>query len=106
MEVILSEDQNSELKSPEAGALEVKQPDLAPGEALKLVFSEYAANTQRAYARAFRDLQIWANIKELQELESFDPLRILEYKNLLKLPPPIDLLIHHPPYVVTILIQP
>ena len=26
--------------------------------------------------------------------------------DLLKLPPPMDLLIHHPPYVVTILIQP
>ena len=84
MEVLLAEDQNSEQRSPETGALEVKQPVLAPGEALKLVFSEYAANTQRAYARAFRDLQIWANIKELQELESFDPLRMLEYKNLLK----------------------
>ncbi len=84
MEVILAEDQNSELKSHEAGSLEVKQPDLAPGEALKLVFGEYAVNTQRAYARAFRDLQEWANIKELQELESFDPLRMLEYKNQLK----------------------
>ena len=84
MRVILTENQNSELRSPEAGALEVKQPGLAPGEALKLVFGEYAANTQRAYARAFRDLQEWANIKELHEMESFDPLRMLEYKNQLK----------------------
>ena len=84
MRVILTENQNSELRSQEAGALEVKQSGLAPGEALKLVFGEYAANTQRAYARAFRDLQEWANIKELHEMESFDPLRMLEYKNQLK----------------------
>ena len=84
MDVILTEDQNSELKSTVTGALEVKQPSLAPGEALKLVFGEYAVNTQRAYARAFRDLQKWLNIKELKELESFDPLQMLEYKNHLK----------------------
>ena len=59
MEVILTEDQNSELKTQENRALEVKQPVLEPGEALNLVFGEYAANTQRAYARAFRDLQQW-----------------------------------------------
>jgi len=51
MEVILTEDQNSELKTQENRALEVKQPVLEPGEALNLVFGEYAANTQRAYAR-------------------------------------------------------
>ena len=84
MEVILTEDQNSELKTQENRALEVKQPVLEPGEALNLVFGEYAVNTQRAYARAFRDLQQWANIRELQELENFDPLRMLEYKNQLK----------------------
>jgi len=84
MEVILTEDQNSELKTQGNRALEVKQPVLEPGEALNLVFGEYAANTQRAYARAFRDLQQWAKIRELQELENFDPLRMLEYKNQLK----------------------
>ena len=77
MRVILTENQNSEPISQEAGALEVKQSGLAPGEALKLIFGEYAANTQRAYARAFRDLQEWANIKELHEMESFDRDRIL-----------------------------
>ena len=57
MTIILTENQNSELRSPEAGALEVKQSGLAPGEALKRVFGQYAATTPRAYARAFRDLQ-------------------------------------------------
>ena len=76
MEVILPEDQNSKLMSPETAALEVKKPSLAPGEALKLVFGEYSLNTQRAYARAFRDLQEWANIMELRDLENFDPVKI------------------------------
>ena len=37
--------------------------------------------------------------------QKFDEI-ILDSVDLLKLPPPMDLLIHHPPYVVTILIQP
>ena len=37
--------------------------------------------------------------------QKFDKI-ILDSVDLLKLPPPMDLLIHHPPYVVTILIQP
>ena len=57
MKIISVEEQNSETLNPEAGAVAVKKPSLAPGEALNLVFGEYAANTQRAYARAFRDLQ-------------------------------------------------
>ncbi|MBC8258217.1 MAG: site-specific integrase [SAR324 cluster bacterium] len=84
MEVISAEEQNPELNIQEAAVFEVKKRSLDPAETLNLVFGEYAANTQRAYARAFRDLQQWANISELQELESFDPLRMLEYKNQLK----------------------
>ena len=37
--------------------------------------------------------------------QKFDEI-ILDSVDLLKLPPPMDLLIRHPPYVVTILIQP
>ena len=65
MEVVLVEDQNSEPETRGKKALEVVKPGLEPSEALNLVFGEYAANTQRAYARAFRDLQQWANVKEL-----------------------------------------
>ena len=84
MEIISAEEQISEMPNPEAGEVAVNQPSLAPNEALKLVFGEYAANTQRAYARAFRDLQEWADIRELREMEDFDPLLMLEYKNQLK----------------------
>ena len=84
MEIISAEAQISEMPNPEAGAVAVNKPSLAPNEALKLVFGEYAVNTQRAYARAFRDLQVWADIRELREMEDFDPLRMLEYKNQLK----------------------
>ena len=52
MEIISVEEQNSEMPNPEAGVVAVQKPSLAPNEALKLVFGEYAANTQRAYARA------------------------------------------------------
>ena len=84
MEIILPQDQNPEQIAAETDALEVQQPGIAPGEALNLVFGEYAANTQRAYARAFRNLQEWAEIKELREMENFEPLRMLEFKNHLK----------------------
>ena len=84
MEVVLAKNQNSELKKQGNREIEVKQSSLDPSEALNLVFGEYAANTQRAYARAFRDLLQWAKIKELDELENFDPLRMLDYKNQLK----------------------
>jgi integrase/recombinase XerD len=84
MEIISAEEHTPEMPNPEAGAVAVQQPSLGPNEALKLVFGEYAANTQRAYARAFRDLQVWADIRELREMEDFDPLRMLEYKNQLK----------------------
>ncbi|MBL4824071.1 MAG: tyrosine-type recombinase/integrase [SAR324 cluster bacterium] len=84
MKIISVEEQNSETLNPEAGAVAVKKPSLAPGEALNLVFGEYAANTQRAYARAFRNLQEWAELKELREMENFEPLRMLEFKNHLK----------------------
>ena len=84
MEIISVEEHNSEIQNTEAAAVTVKHSSLAPNEALKLVFGEYAANTQRAYARAFRDLQEWADIRELREMENFDPLKMLEYKNQLK----------------------
>ncbi|MEC8981231.1 MAG: integrase, partial [SAR324 cluster bacterium] len=74
MEIISAVEQIPETPNPEAGAVAVNQPSLPPNEALKLVFGEYAANTQRAYARAFRDLQEWADIRELREMEDFDPL--------------------------------
>ena len=67
MEVVLAKNQNSELKKQGNREIEVKQSSLDPSEALNLVFGEYAANTQRAYARAFRDLLQWAKIKELDE---------------------------------------
>ena len=84
MEIISVEEHNSEIQNTAEPAVVVKHSSLAPNEALKLVFGEYAANTQRAYARAFRDLQEWADIRELREMENFDPLRMLEYKNQLK----------------------
>jgi integrase/recombinase XerD len=84
MKIISVEEHNSKIQNPEAAAIAVQHSSLAPNEALKLVFGEYAANTQRAYARAFRDLQEWADILELREMENFDPLRMLEYKNQLK----------------------
>ena len=84
MEIISVEEHNSEIQNTEAAAVAVKHSSLAPNEALKLVFGEYAANTQRAYARAFKDLQEWGDIRELREMEDFDPLRMLEYKNQLK----------------------
>ena len=84
MEIISAEEQNSEMPNLEVGVVAIEKPSLEPNEALKIVFGEYAANTQRAYARAFRNLQEWANIRELREMEDFDPLRMLEYKNHLK----------------------
>ena len=68
----------------ENSVLSLRKKSISPVEALNLVFGEYAANTQRAYAKAFRDLQDWADIKELSEMEDFDPLRMLEYKTHLK----------------------
>ena len=84
MEIISVDEHNSEIQNTEAADVAAKHSSLAPNEALKLVFGEYAANTQRAYARAFRDLQEWGDIRELREMENFDPLRMLEYKNKLK----------------------
>ncbi len=84
MKIISVEENFSQPLNPETGALEVSTPVVAPAKALELVFGEYSPNTQRAYARAFRDLQDWAGIRELREMESFDPLRMLEYKNFLK----------------------
>ena len=84
MEIISSEEQHSEMPNLEVGVIAVQKPNLAPNEALKMVFGEYAPNTQRAYARAFRDLQEWSDVRELREMENFDPLRMLEYKNQLK----------------------
>tara|TARA_B100000700_G_C14982584_1_gene827164 strand:- start:754 stop:1737 length:984 start_codon:yes stop_codon:yes gene_type:complete len=56
---------------------------ISPVEVLNLVFGEYASNTQRAYARAFKNLQDWADIKNIDEMEDFDPLKILEFKKYL-----------------------
>jgi len=78
--MILSKDQELENKDLEISELRVNQNKIGPVEALNLVFGEYAANTQRAYARAFRNLQEWAKIKDIREMENFDPLRMLEFK--------------------------
>jgi site-specific recombinase XerD len=53
---------------------------LNPAEALELAFQEYSPNTRRAYSRAFHQLQQWAEIRELRDLESFDTLKLLAYK--------------------------
>ena len=62
--------------------LNLKSPDnrLNPLEALDLAFQEYSTNTRRAYSHAFLKLQEWANIRQLSDLESFDTLKLLAYK--------------------------
>ena len=84
MKIISIEDKYTRSSTKESGVIELKKPAASPAKALELVFGEYSPNTQRAYARAFRDFQEWANILELHEMENFDPLRMLEYKNFLK----------------------
>ena len=84
MKIISIEDKYTRSSTKESGVIELKKPAATPAKALELVFGEYSSNTQRAYARAFRDFQEWANIRELHEMENFDPLRMLEYKNFLK----------------------
>ena len=84
MKIISIEDKYTRSSTKESGVIELKKPAASPAKALELVFGEYSPNTQRAYARAFRDFQEWANIRELNEMENFDPLRMLEYKNFLK----------------------
>ena len=78
MKIISAEDKFSQPLSTKAGALDVKKIASSPAKALELVFGEHSTNTQRAYARAFRDFQEWADIRELHEMESFDPLRMVE----------------------------
>ncbi len=84
MKIISIEKKYTRSSIKESGVIELKKPAASPAKALELVFGEYSPNTQRAYARAFRDFQEWANIRELNEMENFDPLRMLEYKNFLK----------------------
>ena len=84
MKIIAVEEKFAQPLATESGALEVKKTAASPAKALELVFGEYSPNTQRAYSRAFRDFQEWADIRELHEMESFAPLRMLEYKNFLK----------------------
>ncbi len=84
MKIISIEDKYTRSSTKESGVIELKKPAASPAKALELVFGEYSPNTQRAYARAFRDFQEWANIRELHEMENFEPLRMLEYKNFLK----------------------
>ena len=84
MKIISIEDKYTRSSTKESGVIELKKPAASPAKALELVFGEYSPNTQRAYARAFRDFQEWADIRELHEMENFDPLRMLEYKNFLK----------------------
>ena len=75
-------DQQPQPDSP--GALAPERPKLGPAEALDLLFREYAPNTRRAYARAFRQLQEWTQVRSLEELRQVDSLRLLEYKQHLK----------------------
>ena len=84
MKIISMEEKNIRPSNSDSGALELKKPVVSPAKALELVFGEYSPNTQRAYARAFRNFQDWADIRELHEMDDFDPLRMLEYKNFLK----------------------
>ena len=53
--------------------------------ALELVFGNYAVNTRRAYERALKDFQKWAELHSTQDLEHLDSLRMLEYKEHLRL---------------------
>ena len=57
MKIISAEDKFAQPLATENGALEVKKTTASPLKALELVFGEYYPNTQRAYARAFRDFQ-------------------------------------------------
>ena len=84
MKIISMEDNFIKPAVNEAVKLEAKKISSSPAKTLELVFGEYSPNTQRAYARAFRDFQTWADVRELHEMENFDPLKMLEYKNLLK----------------------
>ncbi len=60
--------------------LKASGTSLNPAQALDLAFQEYSPNTRRAYSRAFQQLQQWAEIQELKDLESFDTLKLLAYK--------------------------
>ena len=80
MEQKSMEQKSMEQKSMEVSDQEINLQKISSVKALNLVFGEYSPNTQRAYARAFRNLQEWAMIKDLSEMENFDPLRMLEYK--------------------------
>ena len=84
MKIISLENKYIQASTSEAGELEIKKLADSPAKVLELVFGEYSPNTKRAYARAFRDFQEWADIRQLNEMESFDPLKMLEYKNYLK----------------------
>ena len=84
IETIPEKKQKIKMLKSESAISNIQSTSLLPNEALTLVFGEYAANTQRAYARALRDLLAWADIREFSKMETFGPLRMLEYKNYLK----------------------
>ena len=79
----LSRDRKNEVKELVKSESNFDLKKISPVEVLNLVFGEYASNTQRAYARAFKNLQDWADIKNIDEMEDFDPLKILEFKKYL-----------------------
>jgi len=81
--MIPSQDQKNSKKILIKNELGIKKRKITPVEALNLVFGEYASNTQRAYARAFRNLQEWADFNDISEMGNFDPLRMLEFKKYL-----------------------
>jgi len=64
----------------EISELKISKQKISPLDALNLVFGEYAENTQRAYGRAFRDFQDWSGIKDISDMENFDPLKMLKFK--------------------------
>ena len=68
MKIISIEDKYTQSSIKESGVIELKKNAASPAKALELVFGEYSPNTQRAYARAFRNFQDWADIRELHEI--------------------------------------
>ena len=78
--MITSQDQKLENKHLEISELKISKQKISPLDALNLVFGEYAENTQRAYGRAFRDFQDWSGIKDISDMENFDPLKMLKFK--------------------------
>ena len=70
----LSRDRKNEVKELVKSESNFDLKKISPVEVLNLVFGEYAPNTQRAYARAFKNLQDWADIKNIDEKRFYELL--------------------------------